>query len=154
MKKDARAIDGHSPTCKPCQAGASSVYYYENYDARAEYRNSRIEAKRTYDRAYSRVLVADGRAVEKGRKRRARKTGGACESATAAEIRDMTEERGVYACAACWGPAEHLDHIIPLSRGGCDAAHNLQWLCAPCNLSKGARLMEEWFATRQADSTA
>ena len=34
----------------------------------------------------------------------------------------------------------HLDHIIPLSRGGPHDDTNLQLLCAPCNLSKGSQL--------------
>lgn len=34
----------------------------------------------------------------------------------------------------------HIDHIVPLARGGAHAQENLQLLCAPCNLTKGARL--------------
>jgi 5-methylcytosine-specific restriction endonuclease McrA len=40
-------------------------------------------------------------------------------------------------CAICGRPAEHLDHVIPISRGGTDAPSNLQPLCARCNLAKG-----------------
>ena len=35
------------------------------------------------------------------------------------------------------GPAEHLDHVRPLIRGGTDHPTNLQPLCAACNLAKG-----------------
>lgn len=33
----------------------------------------------------------------------------------------------------------HIDHVIPLARGGADSEENLQLLCRPCNLRKGAR---------------
>ena len=33
----------------------------------------------------------------------------------------------------------HVDHVVPLKRGGTHAVANLQLLCAPCNLMKGAR---------------
>lgn len=36
--------------------------------------------------------------------------------------------RGTFQC--------HLDHIIPLSRGGRHEIDNVQWLCQPCNGSK------------------
>jgi hypothetical protein len=34
----------------------------------------------------------------------------------------------------------NLDHIIPLSRGGHDAPHNIQILCRKCNNKKGNRV--------------
>ena len=34
----------------------------------------------------------------------------------------------------------HMDHVVPLARGGANAWDNFQTLCAPCNLRKGARL--------------
>lgn len=33
----------------------------------------------------------------------------------------------------------HIDHIVPLARGGCNDVVNLQLLCAGCNLRKSAR---------------
>jgi 5-methylcytosine-specific restriction endonuclease McrA len=36
--------------------------------------------------------------------------------------------------------ALHIDHIIPVVEGGDNAPWNLQPLCGPCNLSKGARV--------------
>jgi HNH endonuclease len=32
----------------------------------------------------------------------------------------------------------HIDHIVPLSRGGCNDLVNLQLLCGPCNLTKAS----------------
>ncbi len=34
----------------------------------------------------------------------------------------------------------HMDHIVPLARGGIHCAENLRPACGPCNLSKGARI--------------
>lgn len=38
----------------------------------------------------------------------------------------------------------HVDHNIPLARGGSNWPSNLQLLCQPCNDSKGIKTMEEW----------
>lgn len=38
----------------------------------------------------------------------------------------------------------HVDHKTPVSRRGSNHPSNLQLLCAPCNLNKGAKTMEEW----------
>jgi len=35
----------------------------------------------------------------------------------------------------------HLDHIIPLSKGGTHSLDNIQWLCATCNLKKGDKII-------------
>ena len=40
----------------------------------------------------------------------------------------------------------HIDHVIPLKRGGSNWPDNLQLLCKPCNLKKGSMPPEEWAA--------
>lgn len=50
-------------------------------------------------------------------------------------------ERCVY-CGNCSGPF-HIDHIIPVAKGGTDVLSNLCVSCRACNLSKGARTPEE-----------
>jgi 5-methylcytosine-specific restriction endonuclease McrA len=50
-------------------------------------------------------------------------------------------------CCYCPAPAEHLDHVHPISKGGADAAHNLVPACAPCNLTKSNKSLADWAST-------
>ena len=47
-------------------------------------------------------------------------------------------------CAYCGKPAQHLDHVIPLSRGGSHSIGNLIQACASCNTSKNNKFIMEW----------
>lgn len=44
------------------------------------------------------------------------------------------------------GSSIHLDHKVPVSRGGTNDGKNLQWLCGPCNMKKGTQTHEEYSA--------
>lgn len=46
-------------------------------------------------------------------------------------------------CSTTEGPW-HIDHILAVIRGGTDDPDNLCVSCVPCNLSKGAKLVEDW----------
>lgn len=37
-----------------------------------------------------------------------------------------------------------LDHIVPIAKGGKHSLYNIQWMCAPCNISKGVKDLDEW----------
>lgn len=38
----------------------------------------------------------------------------------------------------------HVDHVIPLARGGTNYPDNLAIACKKCNISKGDKLLHEW----------
>lgn len=64
------------------------------------------------------------------------------------DLSDIFERQ--YRCCATCGielqePEEaELDHIIPRSSGGSNLKGNLQWLCIPCNRSKGTQTLDEF----------
>lgn len=81
--------------------------------------------------------------------RRARNIGaeGRYTSDDAAAIRKIQKNRCAY-CRCKLGRGGHLDHIKALSKGGSNWPRNLQWLCAPCNISKNARDALEFARSR------
>ena len=53
-------------------------------------------------------------------------------------VRKRILERDSNACRKCQSTENlHIDHIIPLCRGGFEDESNMQILCRKCNLSKG-----------------
>ena len=54
-------------------------------------------------------------------------------------LRDLVFRRDSRTCQHCGATSDlQLDHIRPVSKGGADTEANLQVLCAPCNIEKGA----------------
>jgi len=47
-----------------------------------------------------------------------------------------------YICQA--NPSEHLDHIVPISKGGTHSIGNLLGACQRCNLEKGSKTLYEY----------
>ena len=52
-------------------------------------------------------------------------------------------------CPYCGEPFEggHIDHVVPVSRGGTNDRENLVYCCTSCNLSKHDKTLEEWRPT-------
>lgn len=60
-------------------------------------------------------------------------------------LRAFILERDEFVCAYCLeGQSNHVDHIIPRSKGGSDDPSNLVTACKSCNSAKGARTPWEW----------
>lgn len=61
-------------------------------------------------------------------------------------LRHQVARRDDHTCFYCGveDPDGHVDHLMPLSRGGTDDPTNLVWACVHCNESKGDRTAEEF----------
>lgn len=59
-----------------------------------------------------------------------------------------TLNRYANSCAYCGAPGDlHMDHIVPLSRGGRHSIGNVVPACQRCNLSKHNKYVTEWKRT-------
>jgi 5-methylcytosine-specific restriction endonuclease McrA len=71
------------------------------------------------------------------RRRKGRKIG-RLPYGTIPKLREAQKNRCAI-CSASLKHGDHLDHILPLARGGRHEPGNLQLLCPPCNLHKSDR---------------
>lgn len=59
--------------------------------------------------------------------------------------RQYEQQRGkCYYCGKKVGKNYHVDHVVPLSRGGSNGPDNLVIACPSCNISKRDKLPHEW----------
>lgn len=58
-------------------------------------------------------------------------------------MKDAIHAKYDYTCVYCGSQSEHIDHVIPVSRGGTNDEGNLVAACASCNLTKSDRLLSE-----------
>jgi 5-methylcytosine-specific restriction endonuclease McrA len=50
-------------------------------------------------------------------------------------------------CYYCGAQHQHIDHLVPISRGGRHSVGNLISSCSNCNLSKNNKFLVEWKAS-------
>ena len=73
-------------------------------------------------------------------RRRATKRNNGVFLVDAKEVKQMMQKP----CFYCGQKAEHIDHIIPISRGGRHSIGNLIQACRRCNISKRDKFITEW----------
>ncbi len=122
-------------------------------------RNADLEGARARERAWERAHPESRRLSRKasGGKRRAWKRGTPTEAAATTKDIQAQLELQKYLCYYCKTPLDlatyHVDHKMPLSRGGLHAAANLACTCPTCNLRKGILTDVEFFARRILEAT-
>lgn len=117
-------------------------WYARNIEVQRE--RGRVKRAKSLEkyRQHSRSYNADNlpRLAAIARNRRARKKGnGGRHTAADVEAIFHAQSKKCACCRVRLGAKYHVDHIIPIARGGSDDRKNLQILCAPCNQSKSAR---------------
>lgn len=111
----------------------------------AAYREAHREKLRLAGRVYSASHPEQHKATTRTWRARRKNAGG---SHTAADVaRQTTAQKG--RCFWCRKPlpvgkARHVDHVMPLSRGGSNGPENIVIACQTCNQRKSWKLPHEW----------
>ena len=132
--------DGIQSRCKMCNCAAAAAWRLANADRKA-----------TSAKAYRVEHYAAGKAYK--HRRRAQKLSaedGSVDTAYLLCLRKIQDGRCAYCFDALPEVGSHLDHVVPLSRGGLHSARNVVYACQACNLSKGAKLLEDWLELNYA----
>lgn len=169
FSRDRTRKDGLDPKCRACQAAyrkanaerisktkrscrEKKIEHYRERDKRyaienaarideyqRQYRVKHAEKKRAYARAYR--LTDKGRMSERGasERRRARELNASGTFATS-DIEAIRKAQG-NRCYICGKTLKkyHIDHFIPLAKGGTNDPGNLRLACPKCNNHKRAK---------------
>jgi len=107
-------------------------YRIANKERRTEYQQKWRVANRERSNSYGRNRDALKRNAE------------GCHSAADIQQQYKAQKGKCYYCGVKVGKTYHVDHVIPLSRGGSNGIENLVIACPGCNLSKKDKLPHEW----------
>lgn len=117
------------------------AYYLANVDVFRRRASDRYYAEREHIRAKQNAYMKANPDIRRASSalRRARKKA-MPGSFTKADIRSLlvTQRNRCCYCLVPIRSGYHVDHILPLALGGTNRKSNIQILCAPCNLRKGA----------------
>lgn len=139
-----RAAPGYGREYVRAWAAANPGYALEYGRARRAANPERSREQVRKWRAANPEKLRECLRAQQQRRRASCKTG-VGEAPTAKQLAEILLDPCLY----CGGPAEHVDHFIPLARGGTHTFGNLVAACAACNLSKGAKLPDvEWTGRR------
>lgn len=149
--------DGLADYCKPCTRAYFAENSEEHYERVRRWQkanpekvreNSRRWAKANPDKVRERsrrwYKANPDKARAKEHRRRARKANAFTVPHTHEDLIIFTRDYLGLDPEKCWyclldgrdSPAEHVDHLIPLAKGGSETVWNKRFACAKCNLSK------------------
>lgn len=165
---DKTKSDGHRPECRSCCKYYQDKYRTDHRDIvlrrKHLYRECNRDVLRSKQRQYYRSHRQDVEFIHSERKRlsawkrtnrpkatvwahrrRARKlTAGGTHNATDIQRQGAVQKWRCWWCGEDCKDSYHIDHMVPLSRGGHNGPGNIVIACPHCNLSKHDKLPHEW----------
>jgi len=150
--------------CVACSLRKSNEWAATNIDAKRRHRAAAYWRSPEKHREYKRNLPAEKRAEINARhaawrkantekvymwnRLRRHKERGAGEMPARHDVLRMlcAQDAACTYCGCVLSGKFHIDHMIPVSRGGSNSIDNLQILCPTCNMRKGAKTHEEYSA--------
>lgn len=138
FRRDNSKPDGLTGKCRACKAKTDNEWYYGHW-------KEQREKQKVYSRKYGKTPngILARRAANLRRRMAVRSAEG---NISADEIWQMHSDQGGM-CAYCEIPlfgTWHVDHMMPISRGGSNDWTNAALTCPDCNLRKGAKSAEEF----------
>ena len=141
------------PECKACEIKRAAEWRKNNLGKSTEYKRMWKIKNADFINAYNRQRKLDNPEKIKDINSRYKHKRRALKNNTSVGDVPLTSEllarqNGMCANCKCKGKKVlwHLDHIMPLSKGGGHTADNVEVLCANCNLRKNAKHPLEWAA--------
>lgn len=116
----------------------------ERKAARALYRKRHESKRKTWLKKHPHLR----RIYEQKRRAKKRATGGSVSTDIVKRLMKSQRQRCACCMVALKETSYHLDHIIPIARGGRNIDRNIQLLCVPCNLAKSSRDPIEFMQSR------
>lgn len=154
---DGQGRDGRASHCKACRSSDRTAYYWANKEARQEYVKANLHLFREQTRRRRanpevRAQVnASARDARRGNPDYLAKARLQVTRRMALKLAQFVEdvdplvvlERHDGVCGICGGDVDpfafHVDHIVPLSKGGEHSYANTQAAHPVCNMRKGAK---------------
>jgi len=109
----------------------------------AEYRKTQKEKIRAANAKWAFENPEKIRSKDRTRDARIKGSDGSHTAYDVLKILDAQSWSCVY-CDTSLRQSYHVDHIMPISKGGSNWPNNLQCLCPSCNMRKGAKHPDEW----------
>jgi 5-methylcytosine-specific restriction endonuclease McrA len=146
-----KKIYNQSEKRKAVKKEYSSKYYKSEAYKIASQKRRETQARKEYIKKYFKTPKGAAIKISINENRRAIKS--------SASIGDLTEIKEwlkkwkssktvlCHWCENLFSPNEcHVDHVIPLSRGGSHCISNLVIACAKCNMQKNSKMPDEWIS--------